>query len=224
MNLRAATPTPPDAVLVVFAKAPRPGKVKTRLVPLLGAREAARLHARLVERALQTAIAARCGTVELHCAPRLREPFFARLARRYGVALRAQTRGDLGTRMHCALSRGLRVSHTVVLIGADCPALQPRDLRAAVRALHSGVDAVFSPAEDGGYALIGARRVSRRLFDGIPWGDAAVMAATRARLRALGWRWRELRTVWDVDRPRDYARLERAQLLRETPVLHLPRP
>lgn len=189
-----------------------PGRVKTRLAPLLGPDRAARLHARLVERTLATVVAARCGAVELHCAPNARHAFFRMLARRYRVRLRSQARGDLGERMRRALSRALRESEAVVLIGADCPALRPVDLRRATRLLHSGSEGVFAPTEDGGYALIGLRRVSAQLFSGIEWGSATVMAETRKRLRRLAWRWRELRTLWDVDRPADYLRLKRFTL------------
>ena len=114
--------------------------------------------------------------------------------------------------MH-AFAHGLRRAARVVLIGSDCPVLRPRDLRQAARWLAGGADAVFAPAEDGGYALIALRRVSPRLFQGVEWGGAQVMAQTRERLAALGWRWRELPEVWDVDRPEDYRRLERTGLL-----------
>jgi glycosyltransferase A (GT-A) superfamily protein (DUF2064 family) len=86
-------------------------------------------------------------------------------------------------------------------------------LRAAARALRSGADAVLSPAEDGGYALIGLRRASRALFDGVDWGGPKVLRQTRVRLRQLGWSCKELRTVWDVDRPQDVARLRKSRLL-----------
>ena len=109
--------------------------------------------------------------------------------------------------MRRACGRVLRTANAVVLIGTDCPVLRVADLRAAARALLGGADAVLSPAQDGGYALIGLRQVSSRLFSGIEWGGSAVMQETRKRLRSLGWRWRELRTVWDVDRPEDYERL-----------------
>ncbi|MGH8706215.1 MAG: TIGR04282 family arsenosugar biosynthesis glycosyltransferase, partial [Burkholderiales bacterium] len=177
----------------------------------------ARLHARLVERALRTAVAARCGRVELQCAPRLRHSFFAALAKRHRVTLRAQGRGDLGARMQRAFERALRAAGAAVLIGSDCPALRTADLRAAMRALGHGADAVLAPAEDGGYALIGLRRASRRLFAGVAWGGADVLARTRRRLARLGWRWVELRTLWDVDRPEDYARLVRSRLLAKSP-------
>jgi hypothetical protein len=192
--------------VLVFARAPVAGAVKTRLAPVLGAAGAARLHARMVKIALRTATSA-ARTVELHCFPHTRQTFFRHASRRCGVNLHAQTGGDLGARMLHAMRIALRRSRLVVLIGSDCPGLRPADLRAALRALHSGASAVFSPAEDGGYALIGLRRISARLFEDIDWGGAQVMAQTRARMRELGWRWKELRAVWDVDRPEDVARL-----------------
>ncbi len=183
-------------------------------MPLLGEQGAAQLHARMIEATLRTARAARFARVELHCAPSARHLVFAKLARRYRVALRTQVRGNLGTRMLAACRRVLRTGNDVVLIGTDCAVLRAADLRAAARTLRSGVDAVLSPAEDGGYALIGLRRVSPRIFSGVEWGTETVLAETRRRLRELGWRWRELRTVWDVDRPEDYRRLARLRTRR----------
>src|SRR5437879_10054624 len=69
--------------------------------------------------------------------------------------------------MYRALAAALRRYSAALLIGTDCPVLRPQDLRRATRLLRGGCDVVLSPAEDGGYALIGARRVSWRLFDGI---------------------------------------------------------
>jgi len=213
MNLRGATPTVPEAALVVFARAPEPGRVKTRLVPLLGEKGAARLHARLVERTLRTAAASGFDDTYLYCSPRTRNDFFERMQDRFGLRLCSQGQGNLGDRMYRAFERALRRHSFAVLVGSDCPALRPTDLRAAARALRAGADAVLVPAEDGGYPLIGLRRVSRRLFDGIAWGSPRVLAQTRRRLNALRWRWRELRTVWDVDRPEDVLRLRRSRLL-----------
>jgi len=179
--------------VLVFARAARPGRVKTRLIPLLGAHGAARLHARLVAHALATARAARLGKVELW-------------------STRRQRGADLGARMHHAFECSLRRAPRVILMGADAPALRPSHLRRAARWLAGGADAVFAPAEDGGYALVALGRVSPRLFEGIDWGGPRVMAQTRARLAALGWRWRELPEVWDVDRPEDVARLGELRL------------
>jgi rSAM/selenodomain-associated transferase 1 len=202
----------PDT-LIVFARAPVPGQSKTRLVPLLGAEGAAALHVRLVKHALATARKAAFARTELCCAPDADDPFFRFCAARYGVELAAQAEGDLGARMHAAFERALVASPRVLIVGSDCPALTARHLRHADRALHDGADAVFVPCEDGGYALIGLARADRRLFEDIAWGGEAVMASTRERLAALGWQWRELETLWDVDRPEDYERLVAGRLL-----------
>ena len=121
--------------------------------------------------------------------------------------MKSQHGCDLGERMYRALAAALRRYPAALLIGTDCPVLRPQDLRHATRLLRGGCDVVLAPAEDGGYALIGARRVSRRLFDGIAWGESGVYARTAERLLALGYRWRALRSVWDVDRPADLERL-----------------
>lgn len=202
-----------DCVLIVFAKAPDPGRVKSRLWPAIGPAGAARLQARLVQRAVATAVRAGCAHVVLSCAPRMNHPFFERTALAHGVARQAQGRGDLGARMATALARGLATHRYALLMGSDCPSLDVARLRRAAAALRDGRDAVFAPAEDGGYALVGLARRSTGLFRGVPWGTGEVMAATRARLRRLGWRWEELPVVWDVDRPEDLVRLRRSRLL-----------
>jgi rSAM/selenodomain-associated transferase 1 len=199
--------------IIVFAKAPALGAVKTRLIPLLGAEGAAELHARLVERTLTTARAAAFGRIELHVAPGIDDPFFRSCAGVFTVALAAQASGDLGARMLAALKAALAAHPRVLLVGSDCPALTAQHLRKADRSLQDGADAVLVPCEDGGYALIGLTRVDARLFDGVAWGGETVMAETRARLRELGWRWHELETLWDVDRPEDYQRLLESGLL-----------
>ena len=192
--------------VVVLARAPIPGRTNVRLAPQLGAWGAARLQARLTERTLRTAQAARIGPVELHATPRLRHPFFLRCSRLFKLSLHAQRGRDLGERMHHALAQALRGAQAAILIGTDCPALGTLDLRRAAAALQGGADAVLAPAEDGGYALIGLRRADARVFHGIAWGTRDVFAATRARMKALGWRVRVQRTVWDLDRPEDLRR------------------
>ena len=199
--------------VIVFARAPTPGAVKTRLIPLLGAEAAAALHARLVEKTLETARATPFARMELHGMPDIDDPFFRSCARRSGAILVAQAGGDLGARMLAAFESVLAVHPRALLVGSDCPALAARHLRQADRSLRDGADAVLVPCEDSGYALIGLRRVDARLFEGIAWGSETVMGDTRARLTALGWRWRKLETLWDVDRPGDYQRLLESGLL-----------
>jgi uncharacterized protein len=192
--------------VIVFAKAPVPGRVKTRLAPALGPWRAARLHARLVERTLRTAVAARAGTVELHVAPR-RHGFFQHLHKQTGVFLRLQSGGNLGERMAAAFAGALRRHRFVVLIGSDCPLLRASDLRRAVRLLRGASDAVLAPAQDGGYVLIGLRRRRPQLFDAVAWGEASVLESTVRNIEAQGLALRTLRTLWDVDRPEELERL-----------------
>ena len=194
--------------ILVFAKAPTPGQVKTRLIPALGEAGAAQLQRQMIARTLDTVAAAGLGMPELWCAPDSDDPFFAACAKRYDVALQAQGEGDLGTRMRRALERALAAGTPALLIGCDCPVLTQAYLREAASALAGGDEAVFGPAEDGGYVLIGlARCPTPQMFEDIAWGTAMVMQQTRARLAQGKWRWRELTPLWDVDRPEDLARL-----------------
>lgn len=190
--------------IAVFSKAPLAGETKTRLIPALGAAAAARLQRRLCLRSLDLACRAAHGKVTLWAAPDHRQRFFRAVQAQRGIELRSQTGSDLGERMSNAF-----VAHTgpLLLIGTDCPALTEAHLEAAATALHEGHDAVFIPAEDGGYVLVGLRSPQPRLFEGIAWGSDKVMAQTRERLVALGLRWAEPVTLWDVDRPEDLPRL-----------------
>lgn len=205
-----------NCVLIVFARAPAPGRAKTRLVPRLGAWRAARLQARLTERALATARRAGCGPVELHVTPAQGHAFFRRCRNKFKIAVKSQRGAALGERMHRSFTHALRRYRAAVLLGSDCPELDPRDLRRAAGLLRGSCDAVIAPAEDGGYALIALRRTSRALFEGIRWGGAEVYSDTVRRLAASGLQWRALRSVWDVDRPEDLTRLSALLLRRRT--------
>ena len=207
-----STGRPPEAACIaVFAKAPVPGAVKTRLAAELGAAEAANVHASLVRHALETATSAEAGRVELWCAPDTRHEFFAACARDYGVSLKAQRGADLGERMAEAAAQAFAASRSIVIVGCDCPALTASHLRIAANALRAN-DAVLIPAEDGGYVLVALARPVPGLFSGIEWGGDTVMRETRARLAAAGVRWIELPALWDVDRPADYERMRREGL------------
>jgi rSAM/selenodomain-associated transferase 1 len=193
--------------VIVFARAPVPGQVKTRLIPALGPLRAAALHRRLVRETLTKAVRSGVGPVTLAGYPSAGHPFFARCATRYGVALMDQEGADLGARMGEALKRALDRAPMALLVGSDCPPLTVEDLRAAARALGQGADAVLAPAEDGGYVLIGLRCFHPALFCGLPWGSEGVLRETMGRLERLSWRVARLPTRWDLDRPEDFARL-----------------
>ena len=197
----------PDARILIFAKAPQPGRVKTRLIPRLGAEGACRFYAWLLERRVRGLADAGLARIECWCAPDAGHPLFRALEREPGVALRVQRGGDLGARMQAAAAQALQQAEFVLLIGVDCPALTATHLAQALEWMRDGADAVLGPAEDGGYVLLGLRRAAPALFAEMPWGSERVLALTRARLVRLGWGWRELDTLWDLDRPADYERL-----------------
>jgi hypothetical protein len=202
---------PPDAPrIAVFAKAPVAGAVKTRLVPVLGAEGAARFHASLVRHALCVAREAQPASLQMWCAPDVAHPFFGECGFRYRCQLLSQRGADLGERMANAFA----AATPLVLIGSDCPALRASHLVAAWDALRSN-DAVIAPAEDGGYVLIGLARPEPSLFTAMPWSDASVMARTRKRIAKAGLSCVELETLWDVDRPDDYRRLQESAIAGE---------
>lgn len=198
--------------IAVFARAPIAGHAKTRLIPHLGAQGAARLQQMLIGRALHTAVDARMGPVSLWCAPDAAHPAFIAAASDHGVLLHAQRGRDLGERMRDAFELLCPVAPTL-LIGTDCPALTSATLRDAARRLLEGDEAVFVPAEDGGYVLIGLRQSHPCLFDGVSWSTDQVMAETRERMREARLQWRELAPAWDVDRPEDFVRLAQSGLM-----------
>lgn len=206
--------------VIVFAKAPLAGYAKTRLIPALGAAGAARLAERMLVHAVAHAVTADIGPVEVCAAPDATHPAFDGLAALHALALTAQGAGDLGARMQRAFARRLAADaqppvEAALLIGTDAPALDAARLRRARDELKAH-DAVFVPALDGGYALVGLRRpapaVLAALFEGMAWSTPTVMARTRERLAALGLRVAELDAVADIDEPADLAHVPPAWL------------
>ena len=193
----------PEARIMVFAKAPIPGQTKTRLIPALGAEGAAELHERLVNHTLNTAIQANLCPVQLWCAAPPEHPFFSALLQRHPITLKQQQGADLGERMGNAFIDALTQSPYALLIGSDTPSLSHQDLHDALMALKNGCECVLNPAEDGGYVLIGLRRIDMAIFRNIIWGSHTVLEETRQRLQQQGMQWCELKTHRDIDRPED---------------------
>ena len=197
------------AAVAILAKAPVPGLAKTRLIPLLGAAGAARAQRRFTLNTLQIASQAAFGAVTLWCAPNSAHRFFSAVRRSTGMACINQPQGDIGVRMLHAFAHHFahHADLPVLLVGTDCPMLAPGHLQHAAQALQQH-DVVLIPAEDGGYVLIGMRVLVPQAFEGITWSTPHVMAQTRERLRAAGVTWFEMPTLWDVDQPADWQRLQ----------------
>lgn len=185
----------PEPGIAILARAPVAGKVKTRLIPALGAVGAAALQDWLLRHTLATVQAAGVGPVTLWL-----DGSMAALPD--DVTICPQPEGDLGTRILAAIA----ARPGTLVIGTDCPALTVEQLRLAARMLQNH-DAVVFPAEDGGYVLIGMRTPVVGVFTGLDWGTDQVMAQTRERLAAAGCDWVEPLMLQDVDRPEDLPRL-----------------
>ena len=207
---RASTGPPNDCIVVIFAKAPIPGRCKTRLAKSVGSRRAAHVYRAMLEHAVATMSAQAPGRVILACAPDTRHPLFVRLARRYRVQRYRQVRGDLGTRMAAGIRLGRRHARHVVLMGSDQPALDGDWLRQARRAL--GQDdrgAWLAPTTDGGYWAIGLSHAPTRIFRGPCWSTPRVISTTRTAMNRLGLVRAELVARNDIDELRDWQCLDR---------------
>ena len=178
-------------LLIQFARAPVEGQVKTRMMPHLGAAAACELHRELVLWTTRTLLDAGLGDVQLAVSGDLDDPLFDRCRALGDLALCAQQGPDLGERMHRALQEGLQHYRRVILVGSDCPSIEPGYLASALCALDRD-PVVLGPALDGGYVLIGATQPCRALFEGVDWGTDKVYAQTLDRLRARGLGWGEL--------------------------------
>lgn len=195
---------PPPIPILLFAKAPVPGSVKTRLIPALGAERAARLAETLAVATLEAALASSVGPVSLWGAPDLAHPFFSTMLKRYAITLAVQEGPDLGARMEEALSRTLRHHAGAILTGTDLLHPTPGLYQEAARALQSGALATLAPNPDGGYVLIGLRHMIPSLFRGMAWGNPGVYAETLGRLKAYTESVVVLAPERDVDTPGDY--------------------
>lgn len=190
--------------IVIFAKAPVPGKAKTRLVPALGETGAARLAHQMLVATIAEAVAAGLSTPELCTTPDHADPDWQRFLPISGVRFADQGDGDLGQRLRRAADRVIAAGETVLLIGTDCPQLDRDKLIAAAAALLTN-DAFIHPTIDGGYALLGLRRFDASVFEGIAWSGPTVAAETIRRIEALGWSLAIGETLRDVDEPADLA-------------------
>lgn len=201
MNMSSKT-----CAVIVFSKAPVPGRVKTRLIPRLGAEGAARLYRTLLTQTLIRLASSSIAVGRLYCTPTLDDPFLAKQARDFGLTLHLQSGRDLGERLYHALAETLQLYDTALLIGGDCPGLSAADLNLAGKKLLDGYDLVIGPAKDGGYYLIGMRAANKQIFAGIDWGQGDVLLKTRERISKLDLKTCELAQRWDLDRPEDLDR------------------
>jgi rSAM/selenodomain-associated transferase 1 len=181
--------------LIIFAKAPRPGEVKTRLIPELGKEGACAAYIKLVERLASNLKG--IPEVTVFYSPVNGE---YDLRRFFPAAWRFQSQSgaDLGERLAHAFEVVLEGAAKVVAIGSDCPYISEPDIRAAFDSLEKN-DVVLGPATDGGYWLIGMKQFYPSLFEGISWGSSRVFEETISKAQTLKLRAATLRKLSDID-------------------------
>ena len=190
--------------IAILARAPRPGRCKTRLFPALGARGAARLQAQLIERSLRLGLSQGLSPT-LWVTPDIRHPVFLK-ARRQGIRLRLQAAGNLGRKQQQAIRKGLEQAERVLVLGTDCPALDPTTLHR----LRQGRGLQWVPATDGGYVALALESWPAGLFTAVDWGSPQVLRQVRRNTRRRGMPWQQLRALPDLDRPADWKAARRA--------------
>ncbi|WP_298453659.1 TIGR04282 family arsenosugar biosynthesis glycosyltransferase [uncultured Marinobacter sp.] len=200
-----------NAVLMQFAKWPEAGRVKTRLIPALGVDGALRAHLILTLAVLENLH--RSGLTvqfwwdrEVESVPVDAVEVVSAIEQR-GLEQRIQQGPNLGSRMLNALEASLESHACALIVGSDCPSVEPGYVHQAVSSLQS-YDVVLGPSDDGGYVLIGARRTVPGMLDGIEWGTEGVLEQTCIRLKKLGLSVGLLEPRWDVDEPEDWARFQ----------------
>ena len=183
--------------LIIFARKPELGKVKTRLAAQIGDEAALRIYIRLLEHTRAVAKSCDCDT-HIFLTEQDGDDFFWQ-----GFAQHVQAVGDLGEKMQKAFVALFEKGYKrLVIVGSDCPGLQAAHVQAALDAL-ADHDVAIGPAADGGYYLLGMNRLHGRLFQNKRWSTDSVCSDTIADMQALQLRCAMLPTLHDVDTVED---------------------
>ncbi len=195
--------------LIIFAKQPIPGEVKTRLIPHLSPHEAALLYQLMLTDILdKTECLEEVDRILFYAGDQAAGDYFRGVFPAF--PLRPQEGDDLGSRMEAAFARAFAMGYqAAAIIGTDSPDLPVAFIEDAFRLLEkSGTQAVFGPAEDGGYYLIAMKRLHRELFRGISWSTGQVFRQSMEKAGSLGLGVATLPPWHDVDTFEDLARPE----------------
>lgn len=195
-----------ERCVVVMARKPAIGKVKTRLQPYLGRYRTALVYQQLLQQNLDVVQRFPCDNRVIACMPDTRHRLF-QVRRRSGLwRLMRQPEGDLGVRMHRLFSLLLKRSRTVVLVGSDLANLDAQLLQQAFDELSSGSNLVLGTTTDGGYGMIGLNHSEPGLFRNIPWSTSRVARVTLVRAACAGIPYKPVNGLWDIDEAADYRR------------------
>ena len=201
----------------VMARAPIPGRCKTRLAKTIGAEPAARLYAAMLADRIAAVEALPAMRRILVAAPE--DDGVAELRRLlpHGWELLPQRGADLGARLRNAFEDLVGDGDLVCLVDSDSPAVSFARIWASLESPRSPSTVVVGPCEDGGYYLVGMSALHVGILADIPWSTSGVTAATRQRCSELGLHLDELALSYDVDEAADMKRIARD--LRNAPDL-----
>lgn len=177
--------------LIIMAKPPILGKVKTRLAQGIGDENALEVYKNLLRH-----------TIEIARNSTLKPAVFATEESGYfnesGFEQYLQPEGDLGNKMDLACRQMLNSAEKVVIIGTDCPDISHQHIDRANKLLDSN-DVVFGPCEDGGYYLLGLKKSHKELFENLPWSTESLLELTLDRCQEAGIKTALLEELSDVD-------------------------
>ena len=190
-------------VVQVFVRTPIIGQVKTRLIPLLGARGAYELQRELTSRLIGSLKLLRAD-LEIWTDKDLSNQFLSSL----GVPLRKQSGSNLGKKMSNAIFKGLKEYEKVALVGADLPNLDNHYLGEVFEKLDK-YSIVVGPAIDGGFGVIAVKKFDESVFTDLSWGGSEVFSGLVANIIKAGLDYHTAPALWDVDLPADYERYKK---------------
>ncbi|GAB4510297.1 MAG: TIGR04282 family arsenosugar biosynthesis glycosyltransferase [Sulfuricaulis sp.] len=188
--------------LILFARQPMAGQVKTRLQPDYSPEQVAEIAAFMIRATVEMAVSAWPGDVMLYAWPGPDHPLFYQLADEFHIPLAPQVDGDLGAKMLDALRQGVAKQGSAAIMGCDVPHCGWDIIDQANSWLARGKN-VLGPTEDGGYYFIGLQEAQPELFEEMPWGSNRVLEMTLARAKKLGMEFNLLKTLRDIDTPAD---------------------
>ncbi|MCR4302517.1 MAG: TIGR04282 family arsenosugar biosynthesis glycosyltransferase [Sulfuricaulis sp.] len=188
--------------LLIFAKQPVSGQVKTRLQPDYSPEQSAEIASFMIRATVEMAVSAWPGDVVLYAWPDIKHPLFNQLARDFRITLAPQAEGDLGAKMLSALREGIAPGAGTAIMGCDVPQCGWDVIDQANDWLARGKN-VLGPTEDGGYYFIGLQQACPELFDKIPWSSNQVLPMTLARSEKLGLDFNMLPKLRDIDTAND---------------------
>ncbi|RMG72765.1 MAG: glycosyltransferase [Nitrospirae bacterium] len=195
--------------LIVFAKAPKEGLCKSRLIPWLGKKGATKIYKKVLEETLHNLSKLKEKEIFIFYTPRGHRSYFSQYARRVFL----QRGRGLGQRMFNAFKRVFSMGYErVVLVGSDIPGLTEEITEEAFRVL-AEKDLVFGPSEDGGFYLVGMRSPVEGLFEGVPWSSPVTLEVTLKRAKEGGLSVGFSSTLSDLDTIGDYLRLRKRGLI-----------